>query len=147
MVTMSQWGGATSCQNQHTNLEVRNGEQPEGDESLEHFYEGLQKFTSFRELATLTYGEQTNNCCIVSSIEFDRAGECFAVAGVTKKIKVWHEQPLATYLLLDKQHEYVSSDHSESSFLTRIETRAHKRVINVHALTGSCDKFPIPFSV
>ena len=71
------------------------GEQPEGEESLEHFCDGLQKFTqfnSFRELATLTYGEQTNNCCIVSSLEFDRDGEFFAVAGVTKKIKVFEYQ-------------------------------------------------------
>ena len=71
------------------------GEQPEGAESLEHFCDGLQKFTqfnSFRELATLTYGEQTNNCCSVSSIEFDRDGEYFAVAGVTKKIKVFAYQ-------------------------------------------------------
>ena len=49
-------------------------------------------FNSFRELATLTYGEQTNNCCIVSSIEFVRDGEFFAVAGVTKKIKVFEYQ-------------------------------------------------------
>ena len=69
-------------------------EQPEGDESLEQFCDSLQKFTrfnSFRELATLTYGDQTNNCCIVSSIEFDRDGEFFAVAGVTKKIKVYND--------------------------------------------------------
>ena len=71
------------------------GEQPEGAESLEHFCDGLQKFTqfnSFRELATLTYGEQTNNCCSVSSVEFDHDGEFFAVAGVTKKIKVFEYQ-------------------------------------------------------
>ena len=71
------------------------GEQPEGEESLEHFCDGLQKFTqfnSFRELATLTYGEKTNNCCIVSSLEFDHDGEFFAVAGVTKKIKVFEYQ-------------------------------------------------------
>ena len=66
-------------------------EPPDSRESLLQISEGLQKFTkftSFRELATLTYGDQTSNCCIVSSIEFDRDGEFFAVAGVTKKIKV-----------------------------------------------------------
>ena len=66
-------------------------EPPDSQESLLQISEGLQKFTkfnSFRELATLTYGDQTSNCCIVSSIEFDRDGEFFAVAGVTKKIKV-----------------------------------------------------------
>ena len=40
---------------------------------------------SIKELATLTYGDTTG---IVSSIEFDKDGEFFAVAGVTKKIKV-----------------------------------------------------------
>ena len=66
-------------------------EPPDGQKSLERFCDGLDKFTqfrTFRELATLTYGDPTNNCCIVSSIEFDRDGEFFAVAGVTKKIKV-----------------------------------------------------------
>ena len=64
---------------------------PEGAKSLEAFCDGLQKFTqfnSFKELATLAYGDTTRNCCIVSSIDFDRDGEYFAVAGVTKKIKV-----------------------------------------------------------
>ena len=47
------------------------------------------KFTSFRELSMLLYAEQTNNPCnIVSSIDLDKESEYFAVAGVTKKIKV-----------------------------------------------------------
>ena len=64
---------------------------PPGEESLAKFTEDLHKFTqyqSFRELSGLAYGDQTASCCIVSSIEFDRDGEFFAVAGVTKKIKV-----------------------------------------------------------
>ena len=70
-------------------------EPPEGDKSFKVFCDGLHKFTQFRtfqELATLAYGEPSSNCCIVSSIEFDRDGEFFAVAGVTKKIKVKHQQ-------------------------------------------------------
>ena len=70
-------------------------EKPEGEESLKHFCEGLEKFTqftSFRVLATLPYGEQTNTCCIVSSLAFDRDGDFFAVAGVTKKLKVFEYQ-------------------------------------------------------
>ena len=61
------------------------------EESLAQFSEGVYKFTryqSFRELATLSYGDQATGCCIVSSLEFDKDGEFFAVAGVTKKIKV-----------------------------------------------------------
>lgn len=66
-------------------------EVPPGEESLAKFTEDLQKFTqylSFREFSGLAYSDHTASCCIVSSIEFDRDGEFFAVAGVTKKIKV-----------------------------------------------------------
>lgn len=58
---------------------------------LEAFSKTLERFTSFsswQELSSLTYGDQTTACSIVSSIEFDRDMEVFAVAGVTKKIKV-----------------------------------------------------------
>jgi E3 ubiquitin-protein ligase RFWD2 len=68
------------------------GEPPDDAESLKRFCDSLHKFTqfqSFQELATLTYGDPASNCCIVSSIEFDRDGEFFAVAGVTKKIKIF----------------------------------------------------------
>ncbi len=61
------------------------------DEGLETFSRTLEQFTnysSWRELSSLTYGDQATPCSIVSSIEFDRDGEVFAVAGVTKKIKV-----------------------------------------------------------
>ena len=55
------------------------------------FSAALDRFTFYsgwQELSSLTYGEKTAPCNIVSSIEFDRDGEVFAVAGVTKKIKV-----------------------------------------------------------
>lgn len=61
------------------------------DVGLQTFSATLQRFTSYsnwRELSSLTYGNQTTPCSIVSSIEFDKDGEVFAVAGVTKKIKV-----------------------------------------------------------
>ena len=47
------------------------------------------RFSSFRELAMLRYGDGpvgTNS--IVTGIEFDKDGDLFAVAGVTRKIKV-----------------------------------------------------------
>lgn len=56
---------------------------------LEKFSKSLHSFTSlscFRELSTLNYGDQS--CSIVSSIEFDKDGDFFAIAGVTRKIKV-----------------------------------------------------------
>ena len=66
-------------------------DQPQGDRPYEGFAETLEQFTRFsgwREVSSLNYGDQSNACSIVSSIEFDRDGEVFAVGGVTKKIKV-----------------------------------------------------------
>lgn len=62
------------------------------EERLQIFSETLKRFTSYsrwRELSSLSYGDPSTPCSIVSSIEFDRDGEIFAVAGVTKKIKVF----------------------------------------------------------
>lgn len=61
--------------------------------SLEEFRESLVKFSrynSLRSLATLNYSsDMFNNSTIVSSIEFDKDNEFFAIAGVTKRIKVF----------------------------------------------------------
>lgn len=46
------------------------------------------RYSSWRELSSLSYGGTSTACSIVSSIEFDKDREVFAVAGVTKKIKV-----------------------------------------------------------
>ncbi|KAI0228062.1 E3 ubiquitin-protein ligase COP1 [Lamellibrachia satsuma] len=63
------------------------------DDSLEEFTESLSKFTRYsclRPLATLNYASDIyNTSSIVSSIEFDRDCDYFAIAGVTKKIKVF----------------------------------------------------------
>uniref|UniRef100_A0A3B3UWT6 COP1 E3 ubiquitin ligase n=1 Tax=Poecilia latipinna TaxID=48699 RepID=A0A3B3UWT6_9TELE len=60
---------------------------------LEDFMECLSKFTRYntvRPLATLSYASDLyNGSSIVSSIEFDRDCDYFAIAGVTKKIKVF----------------------------------------------------------
>ncbi|MBN3302335.1 COP1 ligase, partial [Amia calva] len=60
---------------------------------LEDFMECLSKFTrynSVRPLATLSYASDLySGSSIVSSIEFDRDCDYFAIAGVTKKIKVF----------------------------------------------------------
>ncbi len=61
------------------------------EEGLQTFSTALDRFTAYsnwQELSSLTYGENTAQCNIVSSIKFDRDSEVFAVAGVTKKIKV-----------------------------------------------------------
>ncbi|CAH0552895.1 unnamed protein product [Brassicogethes aeneus] len=60
---------------------------------LDSFRESLIKFSrynSLRVLATLNYSSDLfNNSTIVSSIEFDKDNEFFAIAGVTKRIKVF----------------------------------------------------------
>ncbi|GBM05356.1 E3 ubiquitin-protein ligase COP1 [Araneus ventricosus] len=60
---------------------------------LELFDQDLSKFSRFnsvRPLATLNYSSDTFvGSNIVSSIEFDKDNEYFAIAGVTKKIKVF----------------------------------------------------------
>ena len=76
-----------------------------GERPYDGFAETLEQFTRFsswREISSLNYGDQTNTCSIVSSIEFDRDGEVFAVGGVTKKIKVASAIVLSTtdHLLL-----------------------------------------------
>ena len=62
------------------------------DNTLHQFSDGLYRFTrysTFRELSGLVYTDPNLNSSIVSSIEFDKDGEYLAVAGVSKKIKVW----------------------------------------------------------
>ncbi|XP_012141044.1 E3 ubiquitin-protein ligase COP1-like [Megachile rotundata] len=60
---------------------------------LDVFRENLVKFSrynSLRPLATLNYSSDIfNNSTIVSSIEFDKDNEFFAIAGVTRRIKVF----------------------------------------------------------
>lgn len=60
---------------------------------LDEFRENLVKFSrynSLRRLASLNYSSDLfNNSTIVSSIEFDKDNEFFAIAGVTKRIKVF----------------------------------------------------------
>lgn len=62
-------------------------------ESLLDFQSNLNQLTRWsklRPLANLSYGsELLNTAHIVSSIEFDRDADFFAIAGVTKRIKVY----------------------------------------------------------
>ena len=61
--------------------------------SLDLFRENLIKFSKYsalRPLATLNYSnDSTYSSTIVSSIEFDKDQEFFAIAGVTKRIKIF----------------------------------------------------------
>ncbi|XP_075989572.1 E3 ubiquitin-protein ligase COP1-like isoform X2 [Anticarsia gemmatalis] len=64
-----------------------------GGRGLELFREDLVAFTRYRALrplATLSYcSDAINYSTIVSTIEFDKDEEFFAIAGVTKRIKVF----------------------------------------------------------
>ena len=72
------------------------GEQPcrdagAGERPYEEFAETMEHFTRFsgwQEISSLNYGDQSDTCRIVTSIEFDRAPLPASVGGVTKKIKV-----------------------------------------------------------
>ncbi|XP_046749873.1 E3 ubiquitin-protein ligase COP1-like isoform X1 [Diprion similis] len=67
--------------------------EPGTSSGLDVFRENLVKFlryNSLQTLATLNYSsDMFNNSTIVSSIEFDKDNEFFAIAGVTKRIKVF----------------------------------------------------------
>ena len=77
------------------------GDLPQFAQALHNY----TKFTSFRELSMLWFAEQTNNpCSIVSSIDFDKDSEYFAVAGVTSKIKVMY-----TYCWVSSSLTFVCS--------------------------------------
>ena len=64
-----------------------------GREELEEFRSNLNQLTrygSLRPLASLSYGSDLlNTAHIVSSIEFDKDADFFAIAGVTKRIKIY----------------------------------------------------------
>ncbi|XP_050531054.1 E3 ubiquitin-protein ligase COP1-like isoform X1 [Daktulosphaira vitifoliae] len=84
--------GKTLAEPININVEPVNIEE-DPDNSLDAFRENLVKFSrynSLRPIATLNYGtDMFNNSTIVSSIEFDKDDEYFAIAGVTKRIKVF----------------------------------------------------------
>ena len=71
----------------------RLGGEEEEKKSLLDFQSNLNQLTRWsrlRPLANLSYGsELLNTAHIVSSIEFDRDADFFAIAGVTKRIKVY----------------------------------------------------------
>ena len=81
------------------------------------FANNLSKFTryhSIRPLATLSYtADLFNNASIVSSIEFDKDNEFFAIAGVTKRIKIYDYntvltvRALLTLLIMIDCHDLV----------------------------------------
>ena len=72
---------------------LRNCMSANSDQILSEFQKSLNqltKYSSLRPLANLSYGSDLlNTASIVSSIEFDKDSDFFAIAGVTKRIKVY----------------------------------------------------------
>lgn len=66
---------------------------PKISKTLDTFRENLVKFSKYsqlRALSTLNYSnDNLQSSTIVSSIEFDKDNEFFAIAGVTKRIKIF----------------------------------------------------------
>ncbi|XP_065916969.1 E3 ubiquitin-protein ligase COP1-like [Dysidea avara] len=57
---------------------------------------GLTELSKFRELGTLMYGDPAQGPSIVSSIDFDKDQEFFAVGGVTRQLKVYDYQSVVS---------------------------------------------------
>ena len=60
------------------------------EDTLDHFSDGLYRFTrysTFKELSGPIYTDILNSSA-VSSMEFDKDDDYFAVAGINKRIKV-----------------------------------------------------------
>ncbi|XP_028049550.1 E3 ubiquitin-protein ligase COP1 isoform X1 [Monomorium pharaonis] len=83
----------SQSQSEAAQLQQQHGGVHSTSSGLDVFRENLVKFSrynSLRPLATLNYSSDLfNNSTIVSSIEFDKDNEFFAIAGVTKRIKVF----------------------------------------------------------
>ena len=83
------------------------GSGPVAYEDFASTLDQFAKYSTWKEVSTLNYGDQSNACSIVSSIEFDKDGEMFAVGGVTKKIKVCHKQEIG-YNIPSFSHQVYS---------------------------------------
>ena len=66
------------------------GRDAESLRDFQHILNQMTRYSSLRPLANLSYGNDLlNTANIVSSIEFDKDCDFFAIAGVTKRIKVY----------------------------------------------------------
>lgn len=98
-----------------------------GEEKLDEFQQDLDQLTRYSELrplATLSYGSDLlNSANIVSSIEFDRDADYFAIAGVTKRIKVY-EYAAVVRDLVDVHYPVVEMVRLQKR--TRVRSRLNK---------------------
>ena len=127
--------------------------------SLDVFRENLVKFSkysSLRTLSTLNYSNDNSvmPSTIVSSIEFDKDNEFFAIAGVTKRIKIFDYYACVRDAVVDIKHPInemvctskiscvawnsyfkellASSDYEGIVTVYDVETRQRKRTFQEH---------------
>lgn len=127
--------------------------------SLDTFRENLVKFSKYsqlRTLSTLNYSNDNNvmPSTIVSSIEFDKDNEYFAIAGVTKRIKIFDYYACVRDAVVDIKHPInemvctskiscvawnsyfkellAASDYEGIVTVYDVETRARKRTFQEH---------------
>lgn len=132
---------------------------PNCSRSLDLFRENLIKFSKYsqlRTLSTLNYSNDNNvmPSTIVSSIEFDKDNEYFAIAGVTKRIKIFDYYACVRDAVVDIKHPInemvctskiscvawnsyykellASSDYEGIVTVYDVETRARKRTFQEH---------------
>lgn len=138
---------------------VEQGERKPISKSLDVFRENLVKFSKYsqlRTLSTLNYSNDNNvmPSTIVSSIEFDKDNEFFAIAGVTKRIKIFDYYACVRDAVVDIKHPVnemlctskiscvawnsyfkellASSDYEGIVTVYDVETRARKRTFQEH---------------
>lgn len=126
--------------------------------SLENFRENLIKFSKYSTLRTLSTLNYSNDSVlpstIVSSIEFDKDNEFFAIAGVTKRIKIFDYYACVRDAVVDIKHPInemvcsskiscvawnnyfkellAASDYEGIVTVYDVETRTRKRTFQEH---------------
>lgn len=131
---------------------------PKPSKALENFRENLIKFSKYSTLRTLSTLNYSNDSVlpstIVSSIEFDKDSEFFAIAGVTKRIKIFDYYACVRDAVVDIKHPInemvcsskisciawnnyfkellAASDYEGIVTVYDVETRTRKRTFQEH---------------
>ncbi|OMJ28140.1 E3 ubiquitin-protein ligase COP1 [Smittium culicis] len=89
-------------------------DKPEDFSILKKSLYNVTQYTKLEPEVDLRYGDGSNSAAIVSSIEFDKDEEMFAVSGITRKIKIYN------YLSVQKQAElWEIAEKSKKNRLNR----------------------------
>ncbi|XP_070504052.1 E3 ubiquitin-protein ligase COP1-like [Chironomus tepperi] len=132
---------------------------PKTSKTLDVFRDNLVKFSKYNQLRTLSTLNYSNEntmlpSTIVSSIEFDKDSEFFAIAGVTKRIKIFDYYASIRDAVVDIKHPInemictskissicwnsyfkeilAASDYEGLVTVYDVETRVRKRIFQEH---------------